>query len=59
MFKLIVLPKIHLAYHNDANKIKPRSNSKMTDKHVAEFSRTAYLGVINLYVMYEFILSNF
>ena len=59
MFKLIVLPKIHLVYRNDANEIKPRSNLKMTDKHAAEYSRIACLGVINLHVMYELLIQQY
>ena len=31
------LPKILPAYRNDANGLKPESNSKMSDKHAAEF----------------------
>ena len=33
-----ILSKFHPACHNDANGIKPGSNSKMTDKHAAEDS---------------------
>ena len=42
-----ILSKIHPACHLDANRIKPwpGSNSKMTDKHTAEHSTTACLGV--------------
>ena len=42
---VIFLYKINPACHNDANGIKTGSNSKMTDKHVAECSKAAYLGV--------------
>ena len=33
--------KIHSACQSDANGIKPGSNEKMTDKHAAEYSKTA------------------
>ena len=39
------LPKILQASHNDANGIKLESNTKMTDKHDAEYSKNACLGV--------------
>ena len=38
-FKLTFLSKIHPAFRNDANGFKPGSNSKRTDKHVAEYSK--------------------
>ena len=41
LFKLTLLYKIHPACRNDANGIKPGSYSKMTDKHAAEYSKTA------------------
>ena len=40
-----ILSKIHPVRHLDANRIKPGSNSKMTDKHTAEHSNTACFGV--------------
>ena len=43
MYKLEVLPKIHQAYRNDANGIRTGSNSKITDKHAAVYSKTACL----------------
>ena len=43
MFMVTFLSKIHPACHNDANRIKPGSNSNMTDKHAAECSKAAYL----------------
>ena len=45
MFMLTFLSKIHPACHNDANGIKAGSKSNMTDKHAAECSKAAYLGV--------------
>ena len=45
MIILTILSKIYPACHNDANGIKAGSNSNMTDKHVAECSKAAYLGV--------------
>ena len=45
MFMLTFLSKNHTAYHNDANGIKAGRNSNMTDKHAAECSIAAYLGV--------------
>ena len=49
MSNLTVLPKIQQACRNNANGIKPGSNSKMTDKHAAEHSKNACLG-LNKYV---------
>ena len=40
-----ILPKILQASHNDANGIKPGSNTNMTDKHDAEYSKKACFGV--------------
>ena len=40
-----MLFKIQTARYFDVNGIKPGSNSKMTDKHKAEHSNTACLGV--------------
>ena len=45
MFMLTFLPKFHPECHNHANGIKPGGNSKMTDKHVAECSKAAYLDL--------------
>ena len=45
MFKLTILSKIHTTCHLDANRIKPGSNSKMADKHAAENSKSACMGV--------------
>ena len=45
MFMLTFLSKIHPARHYDANRIKAGSNTKMTDKPVAECSKAAYLDV--------------
>ena len=45
MFMVAFLFKIHTACHNDANGIKAGSNLNMTDKHTAECSKAAYLGV--------------
>ena len=45
MLKVLILSKIYPACHLDANGIKPGSNSKVTDKHTAEHSNTACLGV--------------
>ena len=39
------LSKIYSACHLDVNGIKPGSNSIMTDKHNAEHSKTASLGI--------------
>ena len=33
---LLFFSKIHPACHNDANRVKPGSNLKVTDKHIAE-----------------------
>ena len=43
--KLSCLFKIRSASRNDANGINPGSNSKITDKHAAEGSKTACLEV--------------
>ena len=45
MFNVLFLSKIYLACHLDVNRIKPGSNSIMTDKHITERSKTAYLGI--------------
>ena len=45
MFMLTFISKFHPACHNDANGIKAGSNSKMTGKHAAECSKTAYFGI--------------
>ena len=45
MLKVLYLSKIYSACHLDVNGIKPISNSKMTDKHTAEHSKTACLGI--------------
>ena len=45
MFKLTFLPKIYPACHNDTNGIKSGSNSKMTVKQAAEYSKAACLGL--------------
>ena len=54
MLKVLILSKIYPACHLDANRIKPGSNSKETDKHTAEHSNTACLGVdwpvFNVYI---------
>ena len=43
------IAKIHPAYRNDANEIKPGSNSKMTDKHAAEYSSfNAYIHYLKV-----------
>ena len=41
----ISLFKIYPACHLDVNRIKPGSNSIMTDKHTAEHSKTVCLGI--------------
>ena len=41
----LFLSKIYQACHLDANRFKPVSNSKMTNKHTAEHSNAACLGV--------------
>ena len=45
MLKVLFLSKIYSACHLDVNGIKPGSSSIMTDKHTAEHSKTAYLGI--------------
>ena len=40
-----ILSNMHTACHNDANAIRAESYSNVTDKHAAECSNTAYLGV--------------
>ena len=37
--------KVHPAFHNIANGMKPRSNSKKTDKHAANCSKAVCWGV--------------
>ena len=41
--RIIVFVLIHPGCHNDAKGIESGSNSKMTDKYVAEYSKIAYL----------------
>ena len=43
--EILFLPKIYSACHLDVNKIKPGSDSIMTDKHTAEHSKNACLGI--------------
>ena len=45
MLKVLFLSKIYPECHLDVNGIKPGSNSIMTDKHTAEYSKTAYLDI--------------
>ena len=45
MLKVLFLSKIYSACHLDVNRIKPGSNSIMTDKHTAEHSKTVCLGI--------------
>ena len=45
MLKVLILSKLYSACHLDVNRIKPGSNSIMTDKHTAEHSKTACLGI--------------
>ena len=45
MLKVLFLSKIYPACHLDVNGIKPGSNSIMTDKHTAEHSKAACLGI--------------
>ena len=45
MFNVLFLSKIYPACHLDDKSIKPGSNSIMTDKHTAEHSRAACLGI--------------
>ena len=45
MLKVLFLSKIYSACHLDVNRIKPRSNSIMTDKHTADQSKAVYLGI--------------
>ena len=45
MLKVLFLSKIYSACHLDVNGIIPGSNSIMTDKHTAEHSKAACLGI--------------
>ena len=45
MLKVLFLSKIYPACHLDVNGIKPGSNSITTDKHTAEHSKAACLGI--------------
>ena len=40
-----ILSKIYSACHLDVNGIKPESSSILTEKHTAEHSKTACLGI--------------
>ena len=61
MLKALFLSKIYLACHLGVNVIKPGSNSIMTDKHTAEHSKTACVGiywlVCDVYIAHTTILS--
>ena len=41
----VFFSKVHPACHNIANGIKPRSDSKKTDKHAADYSNAVCWGV--------------
>ena len=43
MLKVLFLSKIYSACHLDVNRIKPGSNSIVSDKPTAEYSKTACL----------------
>ena len=45
VYVVLFLSKIYPACHLDVNGIKPGSNSIMTDRHTAEHSKTACLGI--------------
>ena len=45
MLKVLFLSKIYSACHLDVNGIKPGSNSRITDKHTADHSKTVCLGI--------------
>ena len=45
MLKVLFLSKIYSACHLDVNGTKSGSSSMMTDKHTAEHSKTACLGI--------------
>ena len=45
MLKVLFLSKIYPACHLNVNGIKPGSNLIMTDKHTAENSKAACLGI--------------
>ena len=52
MFMQMVFSKVHPAYacHTIANGIKPRNNSKKTDKHAADCSKAVCWGRKVIYV---------
>ena len=45
VIQLNILPKLNSASHSDANGIKSVYNTKKTDKHDAEYTRNACLGI--------------
>ena len=45
MLKVLFLSNIYSACHLDVKRIKPGSNSIMTDKHTAEHLKTVCLGI--------------
>ena len=45
MFMQLFFSKVHPALHNIANGIKPESDTKTTDKHDVDCSKTVCWGV--------------
>ena len=50
---VVAFSKIYPACQTDENGIKPGSNLNNADKRVAESSRDEFLGLNNLYSMFE------
>ena len=49
----MVFSKVHLTCHSIVNGIKPRSNSKKTDKHAADCSKAVRGAKSDLCEMYK------
>ena len=50
MFMQLFFSKVHPVCHNVLNRIKPGSDSKMTDKHAADCSKAVCWGRKVIYV---------
>ena len=53
MFMQLFFSKVHPAFHNIANGIKPGSDSKKTDKHAEDCSKAVRWGIKDLCEMYK------
>ena len=56
MLKVLFLSKIYPGCHLDVNRVKPGSNSIMTDKHTDEHSKTACLDMSRILILLAILL---